>query len=170
MLTRRCAAAIGLLLAVIASQLPEYVQQYRQRLGGAVDELKAVVAMFDEEAGRLSLNRDQGLARLRANPDQLAQERGADLETTMAREQRLEQQQAAFARSGPVSQYLVLLEDLDPRLARQAYADFQPAVPVTSAGLIAGVTGLVAGWGLTHAVALPLRRRRARRAQMQLQT
>ncbi len=168
MLARRCAAAVGLGLAVIASQLPEYVQQYRQRLGGAVDELKTIIAEFDTESGRLSLDRDQGIARLRANPDQLAQERGSDLESTVAREERLERQQAAFARSGPVSQYVVLLEDFDPRLARQAYADFQPAVPVTSAGLLAGIAGLLAGWGATHAAAWRLRRRRARLVETRL--
>ena len=151
--------AIGLLVAVFASQLPEYVQQYRQRLGGAVDELRASVANFDAESGHLSLTREQAIARLRDNPDQLAQGRGTDMESTVSREERLERQQAAFAGSGPVSQYVALLEYLDPGLARQAYGEFQPAVPVTSAGFIAGAVGLVAGWGASHIIAWPFRRR-----------
>lgn len=170
MLARRFALAIGLFGAVFASQLPEYVQQYRQRLGGAVDELKAIVAEFDAESDRLSLSRDQGIARLRSNPDQLAQERGSDIEATAAREARLERQRDAFARSGPLSQYLALLEYLDGGLARRAYADFQPAVPVTSAGFIAGVVGFLGGWAAVRALAWPLRRRRARLAEARSRT
>ncbi len=162
MLVRRIAAAIGLILAVVTSQLPEYVQQYRQRLGGAYDELAAIVADFDTEASRMSLRRDQALDRLKTNPDELARERGTDLETTIERTARLERQRTAFASAGPVSQYAVMARDFDPRLASQTYRDFQPAVPVTSAGVTAGVVGLVLGWLLTHAVAWPLRRGRRR--------
>ena len=43
------AAAAG---ALTASQLPEFAQQYRQRLGGALEELRQVVADFDADAER----------------------------------------------------------------------------------------------------------------------
>jgi hypothetical protein len=42
MLVGRLALFFGLLLAVAASQIPEYAQQYRQRLGGAIDELQTI--------------------------------------------------------------------------------------------------------------------------------
>ena len=160
MLARRLAVAVGLMLALVASQLPEFVQQYRQRLGGALDELKAVVAGFDADAAHQSLTRDQGVARLRDNADPLARARGDDIVGDVARIARLERQRDDFARSGPLSQYAVLFAGLDPGLARGAYADYQPAVPVTTAGLVSGGTGLAAGWLLTHAVAWPFRRRR----------
>ena len=162
MLARRIAAAIGLMMAVVTSQLPEFVQQYRQRLGGAADELAAIVAEFDGEASHMSLRRDQALDRLKRNPDELARERGQDLEATVVRSDRLARQRAAFTSAGPVSQYAVMAEDFDPRLAAQTYRDFQPAVPVTSAGVTAGVAGLVLGWLLTHLAAWPLRRWRHR--------
>lgn len=160
MLARRFAMAFGIFTALVASQLPEYTQQYRQRLGGAIDELKAILAEFDAETARLSLDRAEGIARLRTNPDELARLRGVDVETTVARDARLERQQAAFATAGPVEQYWVLTSDFDPRVGSRAYADFQPAIPVTSAGLVAGLAGLLSGWGATHLAALPLRRRR----------
>ena len=160
MLARRFALAIGLLVAVCASQLPEYVQQYRQRLGGAVEELRRIVAQFDTEAQSQSLTRDQGIARLSGNPDPLVQARGTDMQTDVDRERRLEEQQQAFAVAGPISQYWVLVERLDPTLAGQAYAIFQPAVPLTPSGFIAGAVGLLAGWAGTHAIARPFRRRR----------
>jgi hypothetical protein len=159
MIFRRFALAIGLLFAGLASQLPEFTQQYRQRLGGAIDELQAIVAQFDAEASSLALDRDQGIARLKSNPDTLAQERGTSVAEAAARKDRLEQQKRSFSTAGPLSQYAVLAEDFDFGIARQAYADFQPAVPVTSAGFISGAIGLGIGWLCAHALALPLRRR-----------
>ncbi len=159
MLVRRFAMAIGLLVAVVASQLPEFTQQYRQRLGGAIDELKAMLVEFDAETGRLSLDRAAGIARLQSNPDELAQARGRDIEAAVGRETRLERQQSAFATAGPVSQYWVLASQFDGWIGRRAYADFKPAVPITSPGLLAALSGLFAGWGLTHLAAMPLRRR-----------
>ena len=160
MLARRFALAVGLLVAVCASQLPEYLQQYRQRLGGAVEELKRIVAQFDVEAEAQKLTREQGISRLRDNPDPLVQARGTDMQTDVDRERRLEAQQQAFADAGPISQYWVLIERLDPTLASQAYAIYQPAVPLTPSGFMTGAVGLVAGWAGTHAVARPFRRRR----------
>ena len=40
----------GLALGVVLSQFPEYAQQYTQRLGGAVDELRIITEDFDRAA------------------------------------------------------------------------------------------------------------------------
>ena len=44
--------AFGLAGALTLSQAPEFAQQYRQRLGGALDELRRVVADFDADAAK----------------------------------------------------------------------------------------------------------------------
>ena len=49
-LFRRLSMAIGLLCGLAATQAPEFAQQYRQRLAGAVDELSRIVNQFDAEA------------------------------------------------------------------------------------------------------------------------
>ncbi len=54
----------------------------------------------------------------------------------------------------------MFLERLDPKLARQTYAIYQPAIPVTPAGFAAAAVGLVLGWGGTRMLAAPFRRRR----------
>lgn len=160
MLGRRFALAVGLFGAVALSQLPEFVQQYRQRLGGALDELKRIVAQFDAEAAAQSLGRDAGIARLRANADPLARARGGDLQAAVDRERRLDAQERGFADAGPVDRYWVFVERFDPELAAQAYAIYQPAIPTTPAGAVAGAAGLVAGYGAARAAATPFRRRR----------
>ncbi len=50
MLARRLALAIALVAAFVGSQGPEFAQQYRQRLGGALDEVRRSVVQFDAEA------------------------------------------------------------------------------------------------------------------------
>ena len=162
MLARRFALAIGLLLAVVFSQAPEFAQQYRQRLGGAVDELRRIIAQFDAEASAQSLTRDAGITRLRANADPLVQARGLDVESAVERERRLEAQDRAFDAAGPVERYWVLVEGFDAELAAQAYAVYQPAVPVTPSGFAAAAVGFVAGYGGSRLVAAPFRRRRRR--------
>lgn len=164
MLARRFALAVGLLLAVALSQAPEFIQQYRQRLGGAIDELHRIVARFDEEAQGQGLTRDAGLARLRANADPLVRARGDDLQEAVDRERRLAAQDRAFAEAGPLLQYWVFAERLDPELAGRTYAIFQPAVPVTPAGFGAGAAGLALGYGGIRLAAAPFRRRGRRPA------
>ena len=49
MILRTMALAAGLTGAATLSQFPEFSQQYTQRLGGAVDELSAIVMMLEHE-------------------------------------------------------------------------------------------------------------------------
>ena len=59
----------GLALGLALSQFPEYAQQYTQRLGGAVDELRAVTRQFDAAATAAGLSREQALARYGLSTD-----------------------------------------------------------------------------------------------------
>lgn len=164
-LIRRLALAIGLLCGLLGAQWPEFSEQYRQRLGGALDELSRVVAAFEAEAASHSLTPGEAVARLKDNSDPLARERGADAEGDIARKARLERQIAELREAGPLRRLVVMAGDLDPATAGQAMHDFEPAVPVTSEALIVGGLALVLGWGGTHLCAWPIRRRgRARRA------
>lgn len=163
MLFRRFAVAIALLVAALASQAPEFVQQYSQRLGGAIDELKGLVARFDQDTATEGLSRQQGIARLESNADPLAQGRGRDMDATASRLASLERQRDAFAVAGPLSRYTVFAEDFDPQVARGSYASFEPAVPVTPAGLVAAVIGFALGWTGMHLIAWPLRHSSRRR-------
>ena len=162
MLARRFAAAVGLFLAVVFSQAPEFVQQYRQRLGGAVDELRRAIALLDAAAAAQSLSREAGIARLRTNPDPLVQARAADVQGDVERERRLAAQDEAFSTAGPVDRYWVFVARFDREIAGRAYAIYQPAVPVTAAGFVATALGFVAGYGAVRLAASPFGRRRRR--------
>jgi hypothetical protein len=156
---RRLALAIGLLCALVGSQLPEFAQQYRQRLGGALDELNRIIAQFDSETSAQSLTRAQGIDRLKRNPDDLARERGLALEEEVDRAQRLARQQAAFQSAGPLTRLVTVLENFDPTTATKAIEDFEPAVPITFEAFVIAGFALVLGWSATHLCAWPIRRR-----------
>jgi hypothetical protein len=158
-LVRRLAVAIGLLCGLIGSQLPEFAQQYRQRLGGALDELNRTIAQFDSETAAQSLTRGQGVDQLKSNPETLARERGVAIEGNIDRANRLARQQEAFQRGGPLTRLVTLIGNFDPATATKAIEDFEPAVPITfEAFVIAGIA-LALGWGATHLCAWPIRRR-----------
>ncbi|MGO4871749.1 MAG: DUF2937 family protein [Roseiarcus sp.] len=165
MFVRRLALVIGLLCGFIGTQWPEFSQQYRQRLGGALDELRRVVAAFDAEAASRSLTPAEGVARLKDNADPLARERGADVESDIAREARLEREIAELQGADPLRRLVAMAGDFDSETAARTFQDFQPAVPVTSESLIVGAIALILGWGATHLCVWPIRRRlRALRA------
>ena len=145
-LARTVALAFGLLGGVAASQAPEFVQQYRQRLGGAVDELARVVARFEADAATAGQTRDVALARLRANPDRLASLQGEAMQGHIDRLARLQGQQARLREAGPFARLAVYLAEPDGELTRATFHDFEPALPVTSEGLAAAAGGFLVLW------------------------
>jgi hypothetical protein len=163
LMIRRLALAIGLIFALAGSQIPEFAQQYRQRLGGAIDELNRMIAEFDSEAAGQSLTREQGVARLEVNPDPLAEQRGAAIESDVARAQRLERQQEAFKLGGPLTRLASLAENFDPTTLAQAIRDYEPAVPISAEAFVVAGVALLIGWGATHLCAWPIRRRLGKR-------
>ena len=158
--------AFGLLGSLVASQAPEFTQQYRQRLGGATDELRRVAQRFDADAQATGQTRDGALSRLQSDGEELVRRQGEAMQTHLTRLDRLERQNQAFVEAGPFRRMMVMAQDLDPTLARAAYQDFQPAVPVTLEGAVAAGTGFVAGWSgrmlLTGALRLLVQRLRGR--------
>ena len=157
MLTSRLALFAGALTGIAASQIPEYAQQYRQRLGGAIDELQNIVSEFDADSARSGLSEAEGIARLSGNSDELVRGRGVQMSEIVQRLQKLSSQNAAMAQAGPIGRLVALASDFDPMVARHAYDSFEPAVPVTSEGFILGGVGLAGGYALFRALAAPFR-------------
>jgi Sec-independent protein translocase protein TatA len=144
MIGKTIAVAVAALVGVAASQLPEFGQQYRQRLGGAVDELRRVAAGFDEDAAENGLDRPAALAEMARNPNALVQDRAATMNETMQRLDDLEAQQQAFRDAGPFGRLYTLTTHFDPPLVSATWADYEPAVPATSEGLVSAGGGFLA--------------------------
>lgn len=145
---RTLGLALGLLGGTVAAQGPEFAQQYAQRLGGAVDELRRQIAGLEADARASGTTRDGAVERLRGNPDQLVARRGEAARGDIERLAALSaQQQALASATSPLGRLFAVLRDPDPGLARATYRDYQPAVPTTADGVVAGFLGFLASWG-----------------------
>ena len=160
MLLRSIALVFGLLCGVASSQLPEFVQQYRQRLGGALDELTAMVAQFQSEARAAGLDSAGAIAQLEANRDQLVRDRGRSMAQTIARRDRLADQQQRMQNAGQFARLLVFAQSYDSGLANRAWGDFEPAVPTSPEGFATAGAGALFGYGFLRILGAPFRRRR----------
>lgn len=128
----------------VTSQFPEFSQQYRQRLGGAVDELARVVAGFDADAADLGLSRSQALVEL-AQSGAIGAARAETMAETLTRMARLQADQAALAGLDAVQRVFNLRHFSDPELLQAVWASYAPAVPLTPGGAGFALAGLLAG-------------------------
>ena len=154
-------------VAICASQLPEFAQQYRQRIGGAIDELGRVVAEFDRDASTSGLTRAQALDLHRQSTEALFRARGQSAQASIDRLDTLSRQQAEFESTSPLMQPFVMTSSDGATLAG-TWQVFKPAVPVTTAGLAWGGAGFVGGSALALLITSMLRwtwRRTTRRRQ-----
>ena len=161
---RRMLAGVGGVgLAVMLSQFPEYAQQYTQRLGGAVDELRVVTADFDRAAQAAGLDREGALARYRASSDSFLADRGESMQRTFVRYGQLSQTLEKIQGADPIERFKNLPAFLDTDIGRRTLENYQPAVPVTMEGLSYAAAGFGLGYlilsGLIRFCTLPFRRR-----------
>ena len=162
---RRTLAIVGgLALGLTLSQFPEYAQQYTQRLGGAVDELKIITADFDKAASEAGLSRDLALGRYELVSDNFVAGRGRSMRQTFTRYEQLSATLAEIRGADPWTRFTLLPRYLDSEIGKRALEDFRPAVPVTLEGLAYAGGGFMVGYlalsALVRFLMLPFRRRR----------
>lgn len=163
LLVKRLAFFFAVMGSVTLSQLPEFAQQYRQRLGGAIDEIARSLADFDERAERMRMTRAEGIRRFKANPDDFVRQQGEAVERLEARFERLNGELRGYAEAGPFGRLFAFAGNHDREIASRALDAFEPAMPVTSEGLLATVVGFFGGWALVRGLCWPLTRRRKRK-------
>jgi hypothetical protein len=153
-------AAAGL---VSASQMPEFAQQYRQRLGGAVEELRVVVQDFDRDAQNSKMTRDEAIESLKRSAEQFPRDRGNSMERTVSRFENLTEQQARMESASPLTQAAYLFANPDRKLVSETWQVFEPAVPLNAPGAIWGGLGLLLAGLLARLPVGAARRMRRRR-------
>ncbi|MBU1337231.1 MAG: DUF2937 family protein [Alphaproteobacteria bacterium] len=161
---RRIVAGIGgLSLAVVLSQFPEYAQQYTQRLGGAVDELRVITEDFDRAAAAGGLDRPTALARYNASNDDFLAGRGTSMTATFQRYDNLSATLARIEGAGAVERLQSLPAYLDTDIGQRTLENYRPAVPVTMEGILYAGGGFILGYlmlsGLWRFASMPFRRR-----------
>ena len=161
---RRSIAGLGgVALAVLLSQFPEYAQQYTQRLGGAVDELRGVIEDFDRAAAEGGLTRAAALDRYYASNDEFLAGRGTSMTATFQRYDNLSADLDRLEGAGPWERFQALPVYFDTDIGRRTLDAYKPAVPVTPEGFLYAGAGFLLGFvvlsSLWRVCALPFRRR-----------
>jgi len=128
---------------VAGSQAPEFAQQYRQRLGGAIEELRAIVVRFDEDARRNGLDREEALATYGRAGEPFLRDRGMSMTQVIARFDALLRQRERIEATPPALRPLALLRQPDRRVLEGTWADYRPAVPVGPEGWLWAAVGLL---------------------------
>jgi hypothetical protein len=162
---RRMIAGIGGVgLALVLSQFPEYAQQYTQRLGGAVDELRIITEDFDRAAVAGGLDRQAALERYNASNDDFLAGRGSSMTATFQRYELLSTTLARIEDAGPVERFQSLPAYLDTDIGQRTLENYQPAIPVTMEGILYAGGGFVLGYlvlsGLWRFLSLPFKWKR----------
>ena len=162
---RRMIAGIGGVgLAMVLSQFPEYAQQYTQRLGGAVDELRIITEDFDRAAIAGGLDRQAALQRYNASNDDFLAGRGTSMTATFQRYEQLSTSLTRIEDAGPVERFQALPAYLDTDIGRRTLENYRPAIPVTMEGILYAGAGFVLGYlvlsGLWRFFSLPFKWKR----------
>jgi hypothetical protein len=165
---RRMVAGIGgVALAVALSQFPEYAQQYTQRLGGAVDELSAIVEEFDRAALEGGLDRQAALERYNSSNDEFLAGRGTSMSATIQRYDVLSSTLTRIQGADALQRLQSMPAYLDTDIGRRTLENYRPAVPVTMEGILYAGLGFIVGYlavsGIWRFCAMPLKSWRKRR-------
>lgn len=166
------AATLAALIASLAggaatSQAPEFAQQYRQRLEGALQEIRHVVADFDADAARNNMQRGEALAQYDGSAGTFLRDRGRSMRRAIERFEHLDRQSERLHELPPALRPVLVMVDPDGGVFEGTLRDFEPAVPLTAHGAIWTALGLLGGFAIARLVAFPLRRRGGRRGRGQ---
>ena len=163
MFWRSIAFILAVVAAVAASQAPEFAQQYRQRLGGAVDELARVIQNFTADAQASGADQTAALALMAKNTEPLVRQQAVSMAQTIIRYQHLTDQQAAFANSPPFARLGVFMQEFDRPLVESTLRSYEPAVPTTMEGIVFAAGAFVVVYAVLRFLTLffgPFRHRR----------
>lgn len=134
----------GLAGAAGLSQYPEFSQQYTQRLAGQVDALSVVVADFEASALRSGLTRTQAFEQMVGT--QFLMDRQTDMRRTFARHAVLSDNLATLREASALERLTMPQRLMDGDTLAKTWGDFQPAVPLSVSGVVAGGAGFFGGW------------------------
>lgn len=152
--------------AVLFSQLPEFIQQYLQRLGGHLDEARHQLEQFRAAAAKSNLTLDEFITRTLGSAEPAVARLGGVMRETVARVDELATAEAAIRQASIFARPFVFLQHLDFSIARATWSIFRPAVPTTLEGLVYAALGVLLALAFYHgAVKAPVRRAWRRRAE-----
>jgi hypothetical protein len=160
--------ALCVIGAVVFSQIPEFMQQYLQRLGGHLDEARRQLLQFQQAAEQSGMSLDRLIGHTTTNADPAVARLSSVMTDAIARVDTLAAAQAAIQDASFWSRPFVFLRHADFAIARATWAIFKPAVPTTVEGLAYALLGMLVLIVIYHlGIKYPITRARTRRGERQ---
>ena len=129
-----------------ASQVPNFIRAYEQRLGGALGEVQKLVDAFTVQAAAEGLTFDQLATRHRESPDSAVRGTADRMVALDMRRNQLAAEMAAFAEApGSIDKLWVMTEGADNELLRDTLSAYEITATLDPAF---GGAGVLIGWGL----------------------
>lgn len=149
----------GLAGAALLSQFPEFFQQYTQRLGGRLDEVRTQVEALETRASASSKTLNAYLEQFLVSQDRDVRQEGRALAALVQRRATLATAYSALSDTSQFWRARAFAEHVDMDIARATARDYQPATPLTAESAVYSGAGFGAG-GVIYSVLFGWRRRR----------
>ncbi len=151
---------------LVAGCIPSFIAQYRQRLGGRLDQVLQDLALFQEIANRYHGGSLEVLIQHHlASSDPTFHDEGAAIQSMVQTAERLGQAMQAL-NTDVVHQLAYLITRADTEIVQATWAVFQPSFTLTLDSVVLAVVLGVTIWlvflGVWHGIAHAVRRSRTR--------
>ena len=141
------------------SQIPEFIQQYLQRLGGHLDEARRQLGQFHNAAEQSGITLHRLIEQTSSNPDAAVAKLGGVMTNAVTRVEQLQVAHSAILTASIWEKPFVFLRNVDSDIARATWQIFKPAVPTTVEGLVYAGIGMLVLLFVYHAgVRFPISR------------
>lgn len=132
--------------AFLGSQIPQFMQQYTQRLAGHVAELHHLLEQLRKTASNSQKSLDQYVQKFVSSPDADFASQGAFMQGILQRWDELNQALVQLSQSPAWTRPFVFFKELQPDIAQSTFATFQPGINLNLEGLCYAGIGILIGW------------------------
>ncbi|MDF2550362.1 MAG: hypothetical protein K0S07_1429 [Chlamydiales bacterium] len=133
---------LGVFFVLLCCQLPTFIQQYTQRLGGHLEELGHFISRWRELAAFSEKNLPEYIASFVGSSNLDVSRQGQLMEESLTRFNELSTAYAALSNAGPFQKPLFFFRYLDPLVAKGTWQVFQPGLPSPMEIVVYAVLGL----------------------------
>lgn len=138
--------------AFMGSQIPEFMQQYHQRLAGHVAELQRLLNQMRQVASYSNRTLEQYIHKFVSSPDPDFIHQGEFMQGILSRWEELNQALVHLTQSSMMARPYVFLKELHYDIAHSTFASFQPGMNLSVEGLCYAGFGILIGWGFYRIV------------------
>lgn len=132
--------------AFIGSQIPQFMQQYTQRLAGHVEALQKLIGQLNHIASLSQKTLEQYIHKFIQSGDPDFMKQGDFMQGILNRWQELHQALSHLNQSSLWTRPYYFIKDLQPDIAHSTLASFQPGLSLTLEGLCYAGAGMLIGW------------------------